>query len=75
MKKLLAFFVLLVLVLLALAKLGIIPVEAPPARQTKTPAKTKQAEKPKKKEKELNTGMKSAPAQQQGAAMDIMGDL
>jgi len=76
MKKLIAFFVLLALFLMGLAKLGIIQVEEAtpekpkPTRQTQ---QTKQPQRPKPPPKERE--MKSAPAREQGAALDMMNEL
>lgn len=73
MKKLIIFAILLLLVLVGLAKLGIIPTGEPAQRRPRTPTQTKQEEKAKKAEKD--TRMKAAPAREQKAVLDVMGDL
>ena len=73
MKKLIVLVTLVLLALMGLAKLGIIPVSDATQKNRETVTRTKQDNKAKKAEKDAR--MKSAPAREQNAALDVMGGL
>ncbi|MBT3381832.1 MAG: hypothetical protein HN742_37075 [Lentisphaerae bacterium] len=73
MKKLIIVAILLLLVLVGLARLGIIPTGEPTQRRPRTTTQKKQEKKAKKAEKD--TRMKAAPSREQGAVLDVMGDM